>query len=98
MPKPRFSYEEFAIAWKASDSINEVCERLGVSRQTVEKTGTQMRRAGVKLKPMRSNLPARGEIDVAALNALMGASGDDDDDADEAVGAQGGDLTEQPSA
>lgn len=80
MPKPRFTYEQFVLAWDSSNSIQEVQDKLGVGRQTVEKTGTQLRRAGVKLKSMRSGLPLRGEIDVEALNGLIGATTDNGDD------------------
>ena len=65
----KYTYEQFITAWQTSETLTEVGEKLGVSRQTVEITAGKLRKAGVELKPM---VKQRAKIDVAALNKMIG--------------------------
>lgn len=64
------SWDAFVIAWEESNSVDEVVEKLGISKWSVHNTAAKLRKMGVELKQMRKN-PIRGEVDVAALNNLI---------------------------
>lgn len=69
----KFSYEEFVQVWQEGTSIDEVAQKLGVHRNTVENTRTKLRKKGVVLKAYSSGADNehRGDPDVSALNALI---------------------------
>jgi molybdenum-dependent DNA-binding transcriptional regulator ModE len=50
--RPRITRQEFLAAWKASRSIRDCAQRLGLSYQAAWTRADGLRRRGVKLKPI----------------------------------------------
>jgi transposase len=68
MPK-RFTQSEFIAAYEASDSPQDVAEKLGVTSMTVKQTAVAYRKAGIPLRMFRRG--PRKSLDVAgALNQI----------------------------
>jgi len=64
-------YPVFVKAWQESNNYDEVALKIGRSTHTVAHISNKLRKAGVKLKSMRTTA-LRGEaLDVGALNALI---------------------------
>ena len=49
-PKTR-NWLEFVETYQSSQSVNDVAEKLGISRNTVKKKAARLRREGVPLMP-----------------------------------------------
>lgn len=64
------SYRKFVLDWQSSDSVAEVAEKFGISKNGVQDIAMKLRKSGVKLKTMRKD-PVRGEIDAEDLNKLI---------------------------
>jgi hypothetical protein len=72
-PKPKQTYKridshEFVKVWVTSDSLNDVCERLELSKQQASSKANNLRKRGVKL-PKLSRRPDKNS--VHELNKLV---------------------------
>lgn len=65
--KTRIAPEDFVIAWQGAVTIDEVADKLGMTRMSVRQRAYSYRRKGVPLKSMRSS--AR-KVDWDALRDL----------------------------
>lgn len=59
--------EDFVIAWQGGSTIDEVADKLGMSRMSVRQRAYSYRRKGVPLKSMRSSTR---KVDWGALRDL----------------------------
>ena len=60
------SHAKFVEAWSESESVQEVADKLEISKASVSTRATKLRKAGVILKNM-----GVGVVDVDALNKLI---------------------------
>lgn len=64
MSRSLVSPEEFIDAWRASSSIDDVCQRTGMKRDTVIIRASRYRQNGVALKRFKADTA----LDYEALN------------------------------
>ena len=71
--KDPYPYEQFVKIWAKADSVAQVVQETGLSKNTVSAICTKLRKAGVELKtmPRRTARP----IDAKALNKLVKEAG-----------------------
>jgi ribosome-binding protein aMBF1 (putative translation factor) len=68
---PKFSDEEFVLAWQAARSMREFVSVTGIAYKTATERVRRLRRRGVRLKKMKHR-PMR--VDVEALNKICDAT------------------------
>lgn len=70
-------YDQFVIAWRDSNSIDEVCQKLGRTRASVEHMRSKLRKAKVFLKemPKPQNSPRLNPEEVERLSKLSRGEG-----------------------
>lgn len=75
-PPPTVDNATFVKMYQAAESLDDLATELRLTKHHVERIAGKMRKAGVKLKPMRKPNAVRAplnEAEVAALNALIEA-------------------------
>lgn len=61
-----YTYDKFVATWVASNSVSQVADALGISKNTASRVAMNLRKAGVQLPKFPTRVPR--EIDVTALN------------------------------